>query len=297
MRPPEVARAPSSEPEKKQGPATVPAPALPENLLALSVQSESKLPVRPSASESTRKQRARVVLIARDGGEGPSYPVGEVTDIGRSEGHIVIADDRYISPRHARLLYKDGTLFLRDLGSVNGIFFRLATAPSPGGSRSVEHMLSDQTLFLVGQQVLRFEAVTDAEEGLGAASEQGTLLFGTPSHPRYGRLVQRSVEGVGRDVYYVRKAETIIGRETGDIVFSDDPFLSRRHAMLRVEGGPGARRFVLSDLGSSNGTFVQRRGDIALVQGDQFRVGQQLFRVDLDAMDSKVPNESRRTNS
>lgn len=230
----------------------------------------------------------RLVLIARDGGEGPSYPLAETTDIGRVEGSIVIADDRYISPRHARLSQRAGAFYLRDLESTNGVFVRI---PFQGASQGEmpsggEQLLADQDLFLVGQQVLRFEVVKHAEEGFGVASENGTLVFGTPAAPRYARLSQRTVEGVVRDVFYVRKTETVLGREQGDIVFPDDPFLSRRHCMLRVHGATPAsasassRRFTLSDLGSSNGTFLQVREEVRLRPGDHFRIGQQLFRFD-----------------
>jgi len=245
---------------------------------------------------------ARLVLIARDGGEGPSHPLADATDIGRIEGTIVIAEDKYISPRHARISLRDGTFYLRDLESTNGVFMRIPFVAAPGGARSEgargggaqaempsggEQVLADQDLFLVGQQVLRFDVVKHAEEGFGIASDNGTLVFGTPAAPRYARLSQRTVEGVVRDVFHVRKAETVLGREQGDIVFPDDPFLSRRHCMLRVHGatpgGAGAaasRRFTLSDLGSSNGTFLQVREEVRLRPGDHFRIGQQLFRFD-----------------
>ena len=149
----------------------------------------------------------------------------------------------------------------------------------------------DQDLFLVGQQVLKFEVVKQAEEGFGVASENGTLVFGTPAAPRYGRLSQRTVEGVVRDVYHLHKAETIIGREVGDLVFTEDPFLSRRHAAVVVQGGAlgvkgQQRRFSLMDLGSSNGTFLQLREEIRLKNGDHLRIGQQLFRFDLDRTDA-----------
>jgi hypothetical protein len=120
--------------------------------------------------------------------------VGEATDIGRIEGNIVIGDDRYISPRHARIALRGGVFFLRDLESVNGIFVRIpfefasrgdsaqrpgrsesasaAEASKPGLERAAavdpgassdpnagdsEQLLANQELFLVGQQVLRFE--------------------------------------------------------------------------------------------------------------------------------------------
>jgi pSer/pThr/pTyr-binding forkhead associated (FHA) protein len=259
--------------------------------------------------------RARVVTIAKDGGEGASFTIGETLDFGRTEGEVTLPDDRYLSPRHARISRRGGRLFLRDLGSTNGLFLRLRGPAGEGGSgdgdtsagngansgngasggnaasrgMSLAHPLRDQDLLLVGQQVLRFEVVNDAEEGLGPASQHGTLLFGSPATPRYARLCQRTVEGVVRDVFYIRKAETVLGRESGDVVFTEDPFLSRRHATLRMEdaapaagGAPqkSLRRFLLTDLGSSNGTFVQVRSEIPLENGDQFRIGQQLFRVD-----------------
>ena len=249
------------------------------------------------------------MLIARDGGEGPTYPLGDSVDIGRSEGQIVIAEDKYMSPRHARLFLRGGAYYVRDLESTNGIFVRIPFARAPnahahaqergaagaasaaganeGSGVAAEQVLADQDLFLVGQQVLRFEVVRHAEEGFGVASENGTLLFGTPAAPRYARLSQRTVEGVVRDVFHLRKAETVLGRETGDIVFTDDPFLSRRHATVRVQMSPaspssagGQPRFALVDLGSSNGTFLQVREEVRLRHGDHFRIGQQLFRFD-----------------
>ena len=92
----------------------------------------------------------------------------------------------------------------------------------------------DQDLFLVGQQVLKFEVVNDAEEGFGPASENGTLFFGIRRTAlRASR--QRTVEGVVRDVYHLQKAETMIGREVGDSVFTEDPFF--RAGMPRFRAG------------------------------------------------------------
>jgi pSer/pThr/pTyr-binding forkhead associated (FHA) protein len=279
-----------------------PAPTLPVTAPA---PAPAPLTSSPGLMPAPAPARARLVLIARDGGEGPSYPLADTTDIGRDEGNIVIAEDRYISPRHARIALREGGFFLRDLGTTNGVFLRIpftrsADAPDGGATASAAHgglagvggpdseqTLLDQDLFLVGQQVLRFEVVKHAEEGFGVASENGTLLFGTPAAPRYARLSQRTVEGVVRDVFHLRKSETVIGRESGDIVFTDDPFLSRRHALVRVLGAGGlaangqARRYTLADLGSSNGTFLQVREEVRLRHGDHFRVGQQLFRFDL----------------
>jgi pSer/pThr/pTyr-binding forkhead associated (FHA) protein len=230
--------------------------------------------------------RYRLILVARDGTDGETFDLGETTDIGRSEGDVMLGDDRYISPRHARVTLRGGAYFLRDLGSTNGVFVRIPFVGRLGEDGPPEQPIADQELFLVGQQVLRFEVVKHADEGFGVASENGTLVFGTPAAPRYARITQRTVEGVIRDVFHVRKAETVIGRESGDIVFTDDPFLSRRHAVLRVHGleagSPNGPTFGLSDLGSSNGTFLKIRDEVRLQRGTHFRLGQQLFRFDAE---------------
>jgi pSer/pThr/pTyr-binding forkhead associated (FHA) protein len=223
------------------------------------------LPLEPSADAARR-----LVVIAEDGTEGKVFPlVGTQVDIGRSEGDIVLAEDFYVSPRHARLVFQGEKWFIRDLHSTNGVYRRVWEP----------HILKDGDLLLLGLEVLQFEIVSDAERGLGHASQHGTLLFGSPSLTRRARLCQRTVEGIIRDVHHLFRDETVIGREVGDIVFTADPFLSRRHAAIRR--APMSGTFTLTDLDSSNGTFVAVRGDVPLNNGDYLRVGQHLFRVDL----------------
>jgi pSer/pThr/pTyr-binding forkhead associated (FHA) protein len=291
--PPPVVPAPSPPPPpvapvvSRESSLAPPTPYQPMPIPSAAVPERERAPVTPAAAPA--RTRGKLVVIAKSGADGPSYPIGDTLDIGRVEGHIIVGEDPYLSPRHVRIAYQNGKLVLRDLTSTNGVYLRLAPARdanarregSGGSPAEVAVPLEDQDLILVGQQVLRFEVVKDAESGLGPAVEHGTLLFGSPASPRYARLSQRTVEGVTRDVYYVRKMETVLGRESGDVVFTEDPFLSRRHAAVRVsEGSP--RKFSLVDLGSSNGSFLRIRTDVDLVPGDHFRVGQQLFRVDFE---------------
>lgn len=259
------------------------------------IEPVSQIAPAPAASP----QRGVLVVIAKSGADGASYPFGDLLDIGRNCGNVIVSEDPYLSPRHVRIVWNDGKLLLRDLGSTNGVFLRLAAWRDMGARRAgdapeIAVPLSDQDLILVGQQVLRFDILREGEGGFGPAQEHGTLLFGSPAAPRYARLSQRTVEGIARDVYYVRKVETVLGRESGDVVFTEDPFLSRRHAAIRLlarDGAPPAAsrplppteaRFALVDLGSSNGTFLRIRSDVELAPGDHFRVGQQLFRVDFE---------------
>jgi pSer/pThr/pTyr-binding forkhead associated (FHA) protein len=109
--------------------------------------------------------------------------------------------------------------------------------------------------------------------------ERGTQLFGSPITPRHARLCQRTVEGVTRDVFHLSKDETTIGRELGDIVFSSDPFMSRRHASIVRD--PQTKAFTAKDLGSSNGTYLAIRGEVEVTHGDHIRIGQHLFRFEI----------------
>ncbi len=216
----------------------------------------------------------RVVRVDADGRDADSWPLsGDQLDVGSREGQIVIADDPYLSPRHARLTREatDGAAawWVIDLASVNGVYRRLRE-PTP---------LCNGDLILLGQQVLRFEAVNDAEQALRPVHQHGTAVFGTPASPCWARLCQRSVEGITRDVFHLRYDETTLGREAADIVFSRDAFLSRHHA--RVHKTPAGAS--IEDLGSSNGTFVALKEKAPLRDGDVLRMGLHMFRVELGA--------------
>ncbi|MDP3275940.1 MAG: FHA domain-containing protein [Deltaproteobacteria bacterium] len=233
----------------------------------------SPIVVAPIARADQRDQPepagARVVTILKDGSEGQVYRIsGGATDFGRSEGNIVLADDPYLSPRHARISFRDGQYFLKDLDSVNGIFSRIRDAVR----------LTDGDVLLLGQQVLRFELLSEHEGSFGPISHYGVMVFGTPEQPRIARLVQVTTEGIPRDVFHLSREETVLGRESGDIVFTDDAFLSRRHATFRIDRP--TRSVILADLGSSNGTLIRFRGEREVRSGDTFRLGHHLFRFD-----------------
>ncbi len=81
-----------------------------------------------------------------------------------------------------------------------------------------------------------------------------------------------------------------IGRGSGSDVFVPDVGVSRRHAEVRWEGDA----FVVTDLGSANGTFVNGEQVIkwALEHGDEIRVGPRTF--GFRAEDASSMGESRR---
>jgi hypothetical protein len=86
-------------------------------------------PRREPHRQLRRTSRRRGIAARHDSQgrlRGPGAPPRHaVTDIGRFEGNITLPDDPYLSPRHARIQKRGDRHYLRDLGSVNGIFYRI----------------------------------------------------------------------------------------------------------------------------------------------------------------------------
>ncbi len=70
--------------------------------------------------------------------------------------------------------------------------------------------------------------------------------------------------------------ELEIGRVCGIELFESDPFLSPHHARICF----AQNKLTVTDLGSLNGLFLRLRGEVELVHGDMFRIGQQLLRFE-----------------
>ena len=67
-----------------------------------------------------------------------------------------------------------------------------------------------------------------------------------------------------------------IGRNPGSVITTTNPSVSRDHSEIRLHG-PYA---LVSDKGSSNGTFIRLKKERTLRSGDFILVGQQLLRVE-----------------
>ena len=220
-----------------------------------------------TAKKAGTKPPAQLVLMKEDGSRGNSYElVGEETTIGRAGADITFPDDVYLSPMHAVLLWKDGKLSMRDLGSRNGTWIFLE-----GG-----HRLVDGDLVLVGSQLLRFRRLgypgphpPDAD----ATRRMGSLV---PSAD-IASIAQLRADGSVRDVFHLSPGRDIaLGRDRGDWAFPYDPSMSGAHAVIRSEDAD----FVLADAGSRNGVAVAARGDVPLKKNSKILVGDKLMLVE-----------------
>jgi pSer/pThr/pTyr-binding forkhead associated (FHA) protein len=85
-------------------------------------------------------------------------------------------------------------------------------------------------------------------------------------------LVVRSGGGRAGEHFVPQGERTTIGRSPDNDVFLDDVTVSRKHAVLVDRGG----EYVIEDLGSLNGTFVNRRrieSGTRLESGDEVQIG------------------------
>ena len=223
---------------------------------------------RGPAPVSTAGQWGTAVLVNRDGTDGQRFALtGDDLVVGRAGADIAFEEDRFLARQHARLERAADGVKIHAIDTCNGVF-RKADVP-------VE--LADGAVVLVGREVLRFERVTADERTVTPLVRHGISLFGSPAREPWGRLFQLIPSGGYRDVRHLVGGEIVLGREEGDIVFRDDAFMSRRHAALTWDGAI----VKLTDLGSSNGSFVRVTGPQILKNGDHVRMGDQLLRIEL----------------
>lgn len=215
-----------------------------------------------AAAPGVRLAQAQLVLIENNGAEGGSWPLSSAgTVLGRELGGA-LADDSYLSPRHCLITPGKGRFLVKDLGSLNGTFFRIDAGrdfPLKSGLR-----------FRIGQEVIRYES-------LRVMTPPGDVAFlGSPSAGLVGRVQLVLGPNTTGNAFCVGENGISLGREMGDVLFPEDGYVSGLHCRIQM----AKERAVITDLNSSNGTFVEISGEVELPTGVILLVGQHLCRID-----------------
>ncbi|AKU90700.1 FHA domain protein [Vulgatibacter incomptus] len=207
----------------------------------------------------------KLVLLRGLGASGTAFPLREEhTEAGRTVGALRFPSDDTLSPLAATFSYRGGRLFVRDEGGPSGVFIRLL----------LPEVLREGAWFSIGDKLLRFldrvpppQPSHPAPRLLGSARPAGTLL----------RIQLVHLGGIPGRIFS-RPAPVRIGRALGEILLTDDPFISARHCELDHDPS-GA---ILRDLGSSNGSFLRLppNGERELYPGDTVRLGRNILRVE-----------------
>lgn len=194
-------------------------------------------------------QLAHPKLIVYEGvpgiGIGPDTPTREfvlaksIVTLGRAADNDIIVADPLASRYHARLVHDGERWTLTDLGSTNGT----RVNDQPIGTV----VLSHKDTIGIGAWRLVFEAAPEAPAQESKTVEITLSEIGGPRLIMYTGTATREV--------LLTTVPLILGRSSDCGLVLDHEKVSRHHAEIRCEG----QTFVVTDLGSTNGTWVNER--------------------------------------
>ncbi|MBN2083825.1 MAG: FHA domain-containing protein [Anaerolineales bacterium] len=207
-------------------------------------------------------------LIGRDGKE---YPVTCAMLIGRAPECNIVIDETGISRHHAQVEFVEGRTMLKDLGSRNGTFVNDVRIETSTEIKADDRIRFHDVPFTVkpadpaGVNPTAVFESAPAEDGPKTVSYQSLQLYSIIRGDNGAEI------GVGRSMK--------IGRaENNEVPLPKDTSASQAHAKLEMLKG----QVVLTDLGSSNGTWVNGvriTTPVYLTHGDKFRIGDTVFRL------------------
>lgn len=179
--------------------------------------------------------------------------------VGRKAPADVVVADGQVSSRHARLRPSGDGVTVADLGSTNGT--RIDDGERLAPERDVP--LRKGQKLVIGPAILEIveAAKLDSDAGFGKVERtvavsgnqlQSALVNIAKFKAAKARLVV-AAEHLKKSIP-IEEMEVVVGREAPPAqVGVQHQSVSSRHASIRFENG----RFVLSDLSSANGTFVE----------------------------------------
>ena len=211
--------------------------------------------------------------------------------IGRKSQNDIVLEEKNVSRQHAQILMKDELYFIQDMGSTGGT--------RVNGEPVVEKDIHTGDRIGIGSFELLFNSgIPEDERTIFDADDQTQLEEGTEldeertlfyEEPVAKLIVVQSdfLEGE----FPLEEEVTILGRDEEADITIDDKRISRQHCKISlVENG-----YVITDLGSSNGTFVnsQRITEKPLENGDQVQIGSSRFKFSVESM--TMPDRKRKS--
>lgn len=230
-------------------------------------------------------------LVSPDGTQEYALKDGENL-IGRENVDVLLTHNT-VSRKHAKITIQDGKAYVEDLGSTNGTYVNGAKI---NAGDKLE--LADGCELIFGSSTYKYEAAeakddeTQQEEaahvepdeqydlpGLEEIVSEETSEEAEQAPTIAGRLLSKD----GAFSFDLMPGVNTIGRRAGaNSIVVSDPYCSGRHADLSAEDG----EFVLTDVGSSNGTFVngvklEPSFSREIVPDDEITLGRTIFKIEV----------------
>jgi pSer/pThr/pTyr-binding forkhead associated (FHA) protein len=277
--------------------------AEPVDLIAGDVLSVGQAEIRLSAERTGRPQADQWWLHADH--DESIYKLTDCLNVGRSDENEILLLDDHISRNHARLVLRDGIVWLKDLRSANGTFVnghRLS-----GGCRLYhgDEVHFDALRFQLvgkGQELTpvrsphnETEAVLIKEAPAGSpettefslADPQNEPPIVVPDTTETGAFLLGVSDPVSGFTFRTRFGTTTIGRDEDCDVVIRDPTVSSRHAEIVVR----PETTTVTNLMATNGTRIngQQIQNAELVDGDILRIGRvNLVFKDVPSVDAEL---------
>jgi pSer/pThr/pTyr-binding forkhead associated (FHA) protein len=200
--------------------------------------------------------------------------------IGRKSDNDIVLEEKNVSRKHAQIVMREDQYFIEDLGSTGGTKI--------DGETITEKDIHTGDVIEIGNYQLHFDSGIPEDERTVFETEEETVLEeGTAidedrtmfyEEPEAKLLVVKSDTLEGE--IHLEEDETVFGRDEDTDITIEDKRISRKHCKISTEEG----NFIISDLGSSNGTFVngQRVTQKTLESGDRIQIGSNIleFRIE-----------------
>lgn len=224
----------------------------------------------PSSPDSLASTGLALLEITTPQGTRKVPLVAERILLGRHPACDIVIEESVVSGRHARLERQpDGNYEIIDLDSSNGLFHN--------GQRVQRHHLRSGDVLTIGNRVtLTYQVLTSDQpatwQNPGDDPHQTVVMTEPPLTPTDNQPAILDLRG--------RQVLTI-GRDPSNNLVIHHPTVSRFHA--RVERHDGS--FVLTDLGSTNGTYVNGKPitqPFVLRTGDTIRIGSHVLVLNID---------------
>ena len=216
-----------------------------------------------------------------------SFDQGSYT-IGRVDGNDVVLPSSSVSRSHARIFVSNNKCYIDDLGSANGVFVDNVAIKS-------RTEIKNGSKIRIGEYTLYLEYKDQNEMNAGQDVLKTQIVSGGQS----GYKIVRIGDKFAGEEFMLSETTNSIGRTEDNYILLSDNSISRNHAKITNHG----MTFVVTDLESSNGTFVNNKkitGDCTLNPGDQVRFGNVSFvfvpsseRVDVRQFAHKKKNDNK----
>lgn len=225
--------------------------------------------------------------------------------IGKDASNDIVLDEDGISGFHAELRVEDDDrVFLTDAGSVNGTYVNGKQIKARTQLRandvirinSIEFELVDPKDQLAGQDANdSATAMTPALQGLDTAQASGSGSAGAGAGGASAGWKLRAKTGtLAGQTIDIPVTRAVLGRSTGCDIVLAGTHVSRQHAELYFQSG----KLHVKDLGSSNGTFLNRKkiqeGNVK--PGDELRFDTLVFVVEAPGQQEEEEEDSNKTS-